>query len=277
MGIINAVKKIARTRVVEKIEDEFAKKQNQEKAYRYCVYINNNITRIRKLMAELSSETQLLITKLSSMKRFRLFPKSKNKIRDTQGKVITNLMYLYLSRDFFNILSKSVSGVMLSNKELLLVIKFAPYFDGTPVLYLTDENNDDSLLGAFKEIGQELKSSFITTERSSTGFHFEEYLYRYKEQFENYIIPDIDSAIENFENAMSTKGKYFSSFKSSITDIFSANEIECSNCHTKVKTNSKFCPECGNKMEIKKTLLCKKCSKPINLGAKFCANCGSKI
>ena len=278
MGIINTVKKIAGTKVVEKIEDKLNKKQNQEQADSYCIYINNNITRIRKLIAELSNETQSLITNLSSIKGFTISIKQKNNFRDIQGKIITNLMYLYLSRDFFTTLSKSISGVVLSNKELLLVIKFAPFFDGTPVLYLSDENNDDSLLGAFKEIGQELKSAFISTKSKSTKLNFEEYLSRYQEQFENYIIPDVGSAIDNFENAISNREESFSLKKNSNTiDTFPPEEIECPNCHTLMSTNAKFCPECGTKIEIKKPAFCMQCGAPINEKAKFCANCGTKI
>ena len=37
----------------------------------------------------------------------------------------------------------------------MFVSKFAPYFDGIPVLDMDDEDSDDSILGEFKEIGQE--------------------------------------------------------------------------------------------------------------------------
>ena len=54
-------------------------------------------------------------------------------------------------------------------------------------------------------------------------------------------------------------------------------EIECVNCHTKSSANSKFCPECGTKLEIKKPAFCTQCGEPLTIGARFCANCGTKV
>ena len=44
--------------------------------------------------------------------------------------------------------------------------KFAPYFDGVSVLDIDEESSDDSLLGAFKKVGQELKETFFLQKRS---------------------------------------------------------------------------------------------------------------
>lgn len=47
----------------------------------------------------------------------------------------------------------------------MLLNKFAPYFDGVPVLDIYEESSDDSLLGAFKKVGQELKETFVSSKK----------------------------------------------------------------------------------------------------------------
>lgn len=50
------------------------------------------------------------------------------------------------------------------------------------------------------------------------------------------------------------------------------NELICSHCGKKT-TKGKFCSECGQKIQ----LVCPKCKKEITLGAKFCPECGEKL
>ncbi|MEK6835656.1 MAG: zinc ribbon domain-containing protein [Nanoarchaeota archaeon] len=51
----------------------------------------------------------------------------------------------------------------------------------------------------------------------------------------------------------------------------------CRNCRKPVKSNDKFCPECGTKIqeEIKKN--CPNCKKELKGIGKFCTECGAKI
>ena len=62
-----------------------------------------------------------------------------------------------------------------------------------------------------------------------------------------------------------------------VNNLSTDDYVECNSCHAKVKKDSKFCPECGNKIEIKKSVFCSECGTPIPAGAKFCANCGNKV
>lgn len=48
----------------------------------------------------------------------------------------------------------------------------------------------------------------------------------------------------------------------------------CSKCGAKVPSDSKFCPECGNKMTADVTR-CIKCGAEIKVGTKFCPECGA--
>jgi RNA polymerase subunit RPABC4/transcription elongation factor Spt4 len=283
MGLFGTIGKMAGSKVFEKVEGELMKKQNREQSEGYCNYIKTNIVRICKLIAELEGETKTLISSVSSLKGVKLSFKEKGEFRKLKDKADKNLKYLYLTRDFFTALSKNASGLMLNDEESMLVTKFAPFFDGVPVLDIDDdEDSDDSLLGAFKEVGQELKEAFISSKKSTTHFDFDDYLYRYDEKIEEYIMPDIDSAIESFKNAVSVQEapanlEVVNTSVVAASAEASSEEIVCPNCATKMSANSKFCPECGNKIEIKKPSFCTQCGEPVVEGAKFCANCGASL
>ncbi len=281
MGIFGVIGKMAGSKIVDKVEDELTKKQNREQTSGYCKYIKTNLVRISKMIAELVNETKTLIEQIQANKGVKLSFREKGDFRKTKEKANKNLEYLYLVRDFFTALSKNASGLILKNEELMLVTKFAPYFDGVPVLDVDDdEDSDDSVLGAFKEVGQELKEAFISSKKGSNYFDFDEYLYRYAEKIEEYIMPDIDSAIESFNSAMvaqETTATPVAETPVAVASAATSEEIECSNCHTKLAANAKFCPECGNKVEAKKPAFCTECGEPINPGSKFCSSCGTKI
>lgn len=281
MGILGVIGKMAGSKIVDKVEDELTKKQNREQTSGYCKYIKTNLVRISKMIADLENETKTLIEQIQANKGVKLSFREKGDFRKTKEKANKNLEYLYLVRDFFTALAKNASGLILKNEELMLVTKFAPYFDGVPVLDVDDdEDSDDSVLGAFKEVGQELKEAFISSKKGSNHFDFDEYLYRYSEKIEEYIMPDIDSAIESFNSAMAaqeTTATPVAETPVAVASAASSEEIECPNCHTKLAANAKFCPECGNKVEAKKPAFCTECGEPINPGSKFCSSCGTKI
>ena len=172
-----------------------------------------------------------------------------------------------------------VAGALSFTETPTLTIDHAG--DYVPVLDVDDdEDSDDSVLGAFKEVGQELKEAFISSKKGSKHFDFEEYLYRYSEKIEEYIMPDIESAIENFNNAMAAQETPVTPVAEApvaVASVASSEEIECPSCHTKLAANAKFCPECGNKIEAKKPAFCTECGEPITPGSKFCSSCGTKI
>ena len=279
MGLLGMLGKVAGSKVVEKVEDELTKKKNREQTSSYCKYIKNNMSRIHKILDDLENETKSLVEEINSKKGIKLSFKEKGDFRKLKDKAYTNLQYLYLSRDFFTTLAKNASGLLLKNEELLLVTKFAPFFDGVPVLDIDDED-DDSVLCAFKDIGKELKEAFISSKKDSKHFDFEEYLYRYEEKLEEYIVPDIKNAIDNFNQATVEQDPIVVEKKDPVivtTSDKMNNEIECANCHAKLSSTSKFCPECGTKIEITKPSFCTQCGEPIVEGSKFCANCGAKL
>lgn len=285
MGLFGAIGKIAGSKVAEKVEGELAKKQNREQTSSYCNYIKNNMVRVCKLISDLQTETRALIEQVSESKGVKLSFKEKGNIRKVKEKLNKNFEYLYLTRDFFTALAKNSSGLVLKNEELMLVTKFAPFFDGVPVLDIDDdEDSDDSVLGAFKEVGQELKEAFISSKKSSTYFSFEDYLSRYEEKIDDYVMPDIDSAIESFKNSMAAQEVVVS--QPTVNTVMTpppiptneaSDKIECPNCGTMLDENAKFCLECGNKIEIKKPAFCSECGGVLAPGAKFCSGCGNKV
>jgi len=54
--------------------------------------------------------------------------------------------------------------------------------------------------------------------------------------------------------------------------------ITCSGCSARISKDSKFCPECGNKIAIpkEKFMNCTTCGAEIRMGSKFCPECGGK-
>ena len=53
------------------------------------------------------------------------------------------------------------------------------------------------------------------------------------------------------------------------------NLVQCHSCKKMIPVSSKFCPECGTKMNQGK--FCSKCGNSLPPQAKFCSNCGTKV
>lgn len=55
--------------------------------------------------------------------------------------------------------------------------------------------------------------------------------------------------------------------------------MSCPSCHAQIKKGSKFCSECGTKVEVvpPKSKFCPQCGTPAEEGMKFCAECGTKL
>lgn len=61
--------------------------------------------------------------------------------------------------------------------------------------------------------------------------------------------------------------------------ITSGECVNCPTCHASIKKGSKFCSECGTKIEAipTKNKFCPQCGMAAEPGMKFCAECGSKL
>ena len=57
-----------------------------------------------------------------------------------------------------------------------------------------------------------------------------------------------------------------------------ANSVKCAKCGADIPAGSKFCPNCGNKVETQAAnKFCPNCGNKLEPGAKFCPNCGQKL
>lgn len=51
----------------------------------------------------------------------------------------------------------------------------------------------------------------------------------------------------------------------------------CMHCGNIVSEGTKFCNQCGNRIEEPKAKFCKNCGKQVSAGAAFCSNCGTRM
>jgi predicted amidophosphoribosyltransferase len=62
-----------------------------------------------------------------------------------------------------------------------------------------------------------------------------------------------------------------------IQNQYSSNQgaAKCSKCGSQIPSGSKFCLECGNK--VQDTLSCSGCGEKLPPNSKFCLKCGTKV
>ncbi len=58
-------------------------------------------------------------------------------------------------------------------------------------------------------------------------------------------------------------------------DVTSEARTRCPQCDAELKSNAKFCPECGTKLQ--QETKCPSCGASFAAGAKFCPECGGKL
>lgn len=238
MGLFDILGKKNGSKPTEALDEEAIKRQNRAQTSQYCDYIKSNFARVSKLLSDLKNDTQELVSQISAKKGVKMSFREKGDLRKVKDKANKNLQYLYLSRDFFTTLAKNASGISLQSEELTLVTKFAPYFDGVPVLDVEDDA-DESVLDAFKEVGRELRSAFISSPKASKHFDFEDYMCRYEEQLDEFVMPDIDSAIASFRNVTSSQ--------ETPTDAPQTKKVVCPCCGANLTASSTLgeCEYCG--------------------------------
>lgn len=282
----------------EKSDKNKAKQNLVDEAKKICRYANNNFERLSSASADLLNKTKALSKSISNSENSKLSHDEKKKLRSNKKQLEEDINYLYLIKDYFLFLTKVTNDIALYDSQYKFVVKFSPYFDGIKVLKQDDEgdnekNNDedDSLLGQLNDLKNELRNTFVSSENQSE-FYFQDFLYKYQDEIDDQVIPNIDSAMKEFKSSYAKSGMSAkadenehpttSSLPTENQEIRqeapTQNEIECPNCHNKIRKDSKFCPECGAKIEAQSQhRFCLECGSPLEPGSKFCPNCGHKV
>lgn len=264
---------LKKAKAEEKInEKKQIRKQQQENAQGVMRYVRSNIDVITSQLDALAEETQILVSSAESIVGYdRASRKSK---QDITEKIEDNLKYLYLSKTFFSLLSKVTTGMNLADNQYIFIERFHPFFDGIKVLS-EDYNNDtdDSVLGMFKEVGNEFAQVFVSNKKP---FSFDDYLIDFEERANKFEIPDYKASIQLFIRTYSNNETNKDSANNEKSNNNTTNTIVCTNCNATVSNNMKFCPECGSSLAPKKSF-CPECGNKCEPGMKFCPYCGNKM
>ncbi len=83
----------------------------------------------------------------------------------------------------------------------------------------------------------------------------------------------------DFMSSRSSSHKHYNNYNQN-TSNHSASPVNqnftvCSKCNAHVPEGSKFCLQCGEKMNV--ALFCGNCGKKLPENAKFCLECGKKV
>jgi RNA polymerase subunit RPABC4/transcription elongation factor Spt4 len=241
-----------------------------------------NFARISATIRSLDQETFALVNQIESFKGRNLSKGEKKEAEKAEEKYAENAAYLYLVRDYLTILTRLDAGLTLKDGENRLIIKMNPYFDGTMVLDHEDEEEDDSLLGGYKEMGKEFRMMFLGSRNTLGCFSLNDYVAEhYGEEIQEHKLPDIEGPLASFEACRSkpaaqTLPQIEAKPAPGITPV-ADGLVSCPTCHASVPAGAKFCPECGSKIETPKSAFCAQCGTSLSPGAKFCPNCGAKV
>ncbi len=266
---------LEKQKMAEKQNKKLSKEQKKlamiEQAKHVSEFTVQNFDSFKDVVTSLVSETNELVSKINSFGDEKLSHKEKSELRSYRNTAEENLNYLYLAKEFFVLVNKVNNNLTLNDNQYIYINKFHPFFDGIKVLDIEDDE-DDSVLGMFKEIGREFVGSFGS---SSNIFSFEDYLENYEDKIKKYIIPDFEQIFSSFTKVNNNNNAFVAKEVVKQEDT-SSTEIKCTNCGSPINPNSKFCPECGSKVELPKKKFCSECGVQLQPGAKFCPECGTK-
>ena len=276
-------------------------KESKERAFMESVkgtvsYCYNNVGRIKDYLKEVEAETKRQVELIESSKERRL--SKDEKIESSKAK--ENLTYLYLSQDFFAYCMKVMEGITLKRNEYKFITEFSHYFDGVKVL--KDALEEKTFKGRIKHLfaerslADELKDEAKTVLGNEIIFSFDYFFERHEKEIKEYRIPSLDPIIESFASSdisdlideeeeaelVESQPEIAQEQEPVEPEPFTLTEVKetthtCPNCGASIDVNSKFCSNCGNKIEIpQKKKFCSECGAQLDPGAKFCSECGHK-
>lgn len=259
-------------------EKQGQNKNIQEGAQLSLNYAKNNFESMREKVSSLYNETSELINKINDLKSHRLSRDEKKQLLEAQEEAPEKLEYLYLAKDYFIFLNRLANGMALKNEQMLLLVKFGPFFDGVDVLSDEDEDADYSLLADFKEIGRDFKEMFISSKKQLSDFNLRDYVEeKYCDEITDLKLPEIETTLNTFEKLANKENTNKVEEATKDTHQESEKTQECPNCHCLLPETAKFCIKCGTKIEPQGPAFCMECGSSLRPGAKFCSKCGAKI
>lgn len=186
----------------------------------------------------------------------------------------------YTSDDIANYLrSMIVAGISDSLGESKLSI-----LDLAANIHEMEDLVEKKLQVSFKEIGLEFSKinfeSFSLPEQLEKALDENSALSMYRKNMDVYQAKGKTDALMNASKNSGSVGGFMGaglgmSMGTQMSQELNNQQatINCPKCNTIVKSNAKFCPECGTKMKP----TCPNCKKELPAGTKFCPECGTKL
>jgi len=257
----------------EKVKSKEQKRLDMiERSKSLAIYTMDNIDKFVGFVDEYEGETKTLVDEVLSKDPATLSFKEKGDYKKKKNQATDRVRYLYLVKDYFTFVDKVINNLPMKDNQYLYIIKFIPFFDGTDVIEESDDE-DNSLVGELNFIKKEIFGMFYSSDNESS-FAYEDFFGNYEEKIKKLNMPNLTSLINGIKKHVSA-----SSPKEEAKAVENKQEatIVCSNCGYNVNATAKFCPECGNKIELPKKKFCSECGAELSPTSKFCPECGNKV
>lgn len=166
-------------------------------------------------------------------------------------------IYLVDGEEHFNFQSKNKQTIATWIEEIQKLFGVSPVYASARQRNTSDD--DDSVVGAFKEVGEEFKDAGRQI-AEAFGFKFKSK----KEPGNNASY--IPTRVNNIPTPVINDG------------------VKCPSCGQMLPSGSRFCTSCGTAVDkpvavkpVQEGITCPTCGKKLPAGLRFCTECGSEI
>ncbi len=166
-------------------------------------------------------------------------------------------IYLVDGEEHFNFQSKNKQTIATWIEEIQKLFGVSPAYASARQRNTSDD--DDSVVGAFKEVGEEFKDAGRQI-AEAFGFKFK-------------------SKKEPVNNT-----SYIPTRVNSIPTPVINDGVKCPSCGQMLPSGSRFCTSCGAAIDkpavvkpVQEGIICPTCGKKLPMGLRFCTECGSEI